>query len=262
MSVEILVHNVSHSDLVLALNNKHQSLEYGKIIGKPKFSHFKRITQKIDKSLGEIGSKIDIEMREKHKRLEGNGIQKLEDKTFLGIDLRKIPIDIVDTSALKFRRNVRSQLPADNEGCVVTAAYFPLLAILVPKWLATIEAHGQEIKRKIIFLVTGRGTPVDITASEISNSTKHTGALMTRVLNNVYPDIQIIRVHSKSNLFRYDDNIRFVHDDLLPKIDVIRNDLAYKFAAKWRDMLRVSLSFADGSSARVSAISASLRHYR
>ena len=42
----------------------------------------------------------------------------------------------------------------------------------------------------------------------------------------------------------------------------MRNDLAAKFAEKWTDAMGITLSFADGSSARVSAINQSLRHYR
>jgi hypothetical protein len=32
--------------------------------------------------------------------------------------------------------------------------------------------------------------------------------------------------------------------------------------AKWKEMMRLTLSFADGSSARISAINAALKHYR
>ena len=85
---------------------------------------------------------------------------------------------------------------------------------------------------------------------------------MKHFLNMIFPDIEVVPIHSDSNLFRYDENIVFVKSQLQPYIDNIRNDLAKKNAAKWRDHLRVSLSFADGSSARVSAINASLRHYR
>lgn len=64
------------------------------------------------------------------------------------------------------------------------------------------------------------------------------------------------------NLFRYDANIVFVRNDLLPRVDSIRNDLASRLGAKWVEKLRLAISFADGSSARISAINAALRQYR
>lgn len=45
-------------------------------------------------------------------------------------------------------------------------------------------------------------------------------------------------------------------------IDSLRDNLAHRVAAKWKDMFKLTLSFADGSSARVSAINAALKPYR
>lgn len=45
-------------------------------------------------------------------------------------------------------------------------------------------------------------------------------------------------------------------------IDKLRDDLAHRVGAKWKDMLQLTLSFADGSSARISAINAALKPYR
>jgi hypothetical protein len=64
------------------------------------------------------------------------------------------------------------------------------------------------------------------------------------------------------NLFRYDANIAFVRNCLLPRIECIRNELAVQQGAKWIENLRLAISFADGSSARISAINAALRPYR
>lgn len=50
--------------------------------------------------------------------------------------------------------------------------------------------------------------------------------------------------------------------ELLPMIDSLRDNLAHRVAAKWKDMFKLTLSFADGSSARVSAINAALKPYR
>ena len=45
-------------------------------------------------------------------------------------------------------------------------------------------------------------------------------------------------------------------------IDALRDDLARKVGAKWKDIFKLTLSFADGSSARISAINAALKPYR
>ena len=69
-------------------------------------------------------------------------------------------------------------------------------------------------------------------------------------------------MHSETNLFRYDENIVFVRQVLMPHIEAIRNDLAASSGAQWSSLLRVTMSFADGSSARINAINAALRIYR
>jgi hypothetical protein len=45
-------------------------------------------------------------------------------------------------------------------------------------------------------------------------------------------------------------------------IDHHRDELAALVGAKWKDLFKVKISFADGSSARISAINAALKPYR
>ena len=45
-------------------------------------------------------------------------------------------------------------------------------------------------------------------------------------------------------------------------MDEIRDDLARRVGSKWKDLFKLTLSFADGSSARISAINAALKPYR
>lgn len=76
-----------------------------------------------------------------------------------------------------------------------------------------------------------------------------------------YPKIHVVRVHSVTNIFRYDENIAFVKTELLPLIEVYRDMTAEKWGTEWRSKYRITISFADGSPARISAINASLRPY-
>jgi hypothetical protein len=86
--------------------------------------------------------------------------------------------------------------------------------------------------------------------------------LITKFIEREYPSLEVVHVHSATNIFRYDENIAFVKRELLPLIDSIRDDLAARLGAKWKESMRLTLSFADGSSARISAINAALKHYR
>ena len=101
------------------------------------------------------------------------------------------------------------------------------------------------------------------------------------------------RIHSETNIFRYDENITFTNDELMPCIDAYRDAHARgqpyptyetdtngnmtmvqnnnvhptknnntSYDPDWKQSFHVTLSFADGSPARTHAIQSSLRPYR
>lgn len=94
--------------------------------------------------------------------------------------------------------------------------------------------------------------------------------------------VQIHRIHSETNIFRYDENITFATQELVPVVDSYRDAHArcepypdektddkvtstserHPFNPDWRQSVSVTYSFADGSAARSHAIQASLRPYR
>jgi hypothetical protein len=86
--------------------------------------------------------------------------------------------------------------------------------------------------------------------------------LIALFLAKAYPKIEVQLIHSNTNLFRYDENIVFVKTELLPAINVMRDKLVEKHCGKWKEFMKITLSFADGTSARINAINASLRHLR
>ena len=45
--IEILCHNLSHSDLVLSINDHLMSNPNGRIIARPQYSHFREISRKV-----------------------------------------------------------------------------------------------------------------------------------------------------------------------------------------------------------------------
>lgn len=272
-NVEILLHNLSHSDLVFDINNDDNTFSGVIIRGRPKFNHYKEITENIIKFVESYEDCTSVCFHPKYIRQPRPGSDKYDvqqvsptSNVALGYDFTN-NIHVRDSSSIRFRRNDETKLfpelkKEESTSCTITSVYFPLISILVPKWLHNMESNGRINSRKVIILVTGRGTPRDSNESSNDNSTKYSGTLIKRFLNEVYPNIEVIHVHSMTNLFRYDENIVFVKRELLPIIHSFRDELSSIFGAKWRDAMKISLSFADGSSARISAINASLKNYR
>jgi len=180
------------------------------------------------------------------------------------------------------------------------AMFFPLLATLLPRWHAQIadkysnnQWNSHEI-HKVLVLVTGVGTPRNWTHSITGNSTQALADLMELFLAKVYPDITVVKIHSDTNIFRYDDNIHFVQQELLPQVNAYRDahatqapyphevqssrraaeenkqrlqphmhdDTHGNFDVNWKNSFSVTLSFADGSPARTHAIQTALRTFR
>ncbi|CAB9527078.1 expressed unknown protein [Seminavis robusta] len=106
------------------------------------------------------------------------------------------------------------------------AIFFPLLATLLPRWHAQIAKKHHKTKskiQKVLVLVTGVGTPRNWTHSVTGNSTQMLAHLMERFLAKVHPDITVVKIHSDTNIFRYDDNILFVQQELLPTVNAYRD---------------------------------------
>lgn len=180
-----------------------------------------------------------------------------------------------------------------GEALRINAVFFPLLATLMPRWLGQIsdKFSGRDVTKKVaavaapvdspnvkkvVVLVSGVGTPRNWTHSILGNSTQTCAELMELFIHVLYPDITVVRIHSETNIFRYDENITFATQELMPCIDSYRDaharSLPYPdeeadgtsrpFNPDWRQSVAVTYSFADGSAARSHAIQAALRSYR
>jgi hypothetical protein len=133
------------------------------------------------------------------------------------------------------------------------------LAVLLKRWLS-----HTSFSQVHLILVSGRGKPIDQSSQDLDNSTQFTGELVKvfAKLTLEYTKIDIYLIHSETNLFRYDENILFVKRELLPVIHNMRRQIVAQKKDKWRDFMHITLSFADGSSARISAINQSLKIYQ
>ena len=267
----LLLHNLSHSDMVLSGyvvsensgNEVKEESEAIEVTVRPKFSHYRSISERVLKKL--ITSIHDNEHPPQISTLHPYNRESNEYEKNVNIssgfhfhEKYHIFIDYATASSqLTFAQNFNLK---ENQKVVVKSIYFPLIAILLSKWLKVINEFAKVTK--VLILVSGRGTPSDTSASVVDNSTRYLGKIIGYFVGMAFPDICTDLLHSTTNLFRYDENIIFVKQELLPLIDSYRDELFRVKGADWTDFMTLCLSFADGSSARINAMSASLKYYK
>lgn len=259
--VEILLHNVSHSDLVLSLNDLSRTIE--SVVARPKFYAFHEVGQTLNAAIS-LEGKLNL-VEAPLLLSSSSGAQADAPNVPIGFDITEVDCSL-GTAGFRFRREDNELRGRGAERCRVDKVYFPLIAVLLPKWLRLCATRAER-PRRVIYLISGVGTANDEKLESEhpqANSTKHTGLLIKRFIEVAYPNIEVVCVHDEnSNLFRYDANIVFVKKTLMKtNIDPIRNNLAEKHGDRWSDMLRLTMSFADGSSARIISINSALRGYR
>lgn len=301
--LEVLVHNVSHTDIILSLDAPTSNLESDKSISegpyclcRPRFSFMDTYSRLILESLS-ARNKEDIVEFPRYERSDDDPRYMIKDKptgvpTPVGFRLHPDPSLVADTSQVRVRGRDIEKFdftsetspwpPSPREKAVklpINFVFFPLLATLLPRWYAQIQErqYPRNVKR-VLILVTGVGTPRNWTHSVSGNSTEASAQLMESFLNRIDPDLTVVKIHSQTNIFRYDENLRFVEKELAPVINSWRDaharGLPYPdepgasvasenpFDADWRNSMSVTLSAADGSTARTHAIRECLRPFR
>jgi hypothetical protein len=274
---DVLLHNVSHADVVFGMNTEDFSLIEDAVIARPKFSCFHRIHFSIWQAIEQNPSAARISLKNvyRHSAKETPLKNERQETYFIpaGLCLRDLRIAASECqSKLRFRNNALSSrictvtdpLNPANPANAIENVYFPLLAILIPKWIGSLkETRRYSSNKKVIYLISGQGTPRDSSADIIDNSTEYTARLMKLFISMYYKDIVVELVHSgTSNLFRYDENIKFVKGVLLPRVEALRDEVVEQRGDRWKQYFKATVSFADGSSARISAINAAMRQYR
>lgn len=296
--LELLVHNISHKDLVLSLNTGDNG-EY--CLCRPRFSAFDLYSRRILASLPESNPDIVsfrryershttprfhiVTPRPSRQKLIPTGL-----KLTSGDERLCVPCSELSNLRVRGRDSPRIEpfcASNANESTVhIDHVFFPLLAALIPRWYQQMtQKYGNSTRdvKKVLMLVSGVGTPRNWTHSITGNSTEACGQLMEKFIPLLYPDITIVLIHSQTNLFRYDENIIFAKEELVPQIDAYRDahaknlpypDEQYRatqtfvsdeetpFSTDWKQSFHVTMSFADGTPARTHAIQISLRPYR
>lgn len=272
--MDILLHNLSHADLLLGVVTPATAARQDSdvLIVRPKFSKFHSISKSLHDHIIHHLAAIKIVTSPLYNRRDSSDAGE---SVPIGFDLRDVPATC-DIRDVRFRK----ELPPSEEddagssvprpaspppltrrrpdACSVHFIYFPLLAVLLKRW----QLHTRFEQRHLI-LVSGRGQPIDQSSQELDNSTQFTGHLVDEFVKCALDArLTVHLIHSDTNLFRYDENILFVKRELLPQIHELRRQVVARRKDKWRDFMRMTLSFADGSSARISAINQSLKIYQ
>ena len=324
--VELLVHNISHSDLILALQEAlpgqtAPSRETPSILARPQFNSFNPISNHILRQLDALDSAgiapkvvtatskytvqypagLDLTgepsadlllhpktsynsaddgdhgparsvlrtfrtaMREDARELEKAGGELLERGSMLkGTAWSHFHI--------KGRKVTDSSLPKPLEPDVssvrIACLYLPLLATVIPEWVRAIKRRalqrpaGTPAPRKVLVIVSGAGQPRDEKANPADNSTEGTGRIIERFVRLVHPEIEVVHIPSAYGIFRYDDNVRFVKEQVLPVLEAKRAEVVASHDDQWAQNLKVTVCLADGAPARISALHAAMRSYR
>eukprot|EP01038_Epipyxis_sp_PR26KG_P015957 gene15957-21652_t len=271
-SVEILLHNLSHSDLVIHIAkpdvdeviNINSNTKSAFNVARPKFGDFRQVSEKLYKKIQSLTkenqyviSKYPYEHTTNPKIGQTSSdikevvLHETESREAnLGFDLsNKDSWVMVKSNALRVRENQNYSTNLNNytsnssgeEESAVIGVYFPLLSMLLEKWLHILNDNNNNCKKTVI-LISGRGQPINNKSNERDNSTKYTAKLIKLFIHLIHPDIK---------------------NELLPVIDGYRDKLAeHDISGKWKENMGLTISFADGSSARISAINACLKYYR
>ena len=154
----------------------------------------------------------------------------------------------------------------------VAHVFFPVLAAVLPKWIngfaGAEDAHGAAAPRRVetrrvLYLVSGYGAPVNASHAPESNSTEAMARVMKTFVELAYPGLIEVRLaHSGNGVFRYDKNVSFVTETLRPAVARDRDAVAAAFGEEWVRRFKLTVALCDGTPARLHALMSSFRDMR
>ncbi|KAL4168996.1 hypothetical protein KRP22_009925 [Phytophthora ramorum] len=317
--MEFLVHNISHSDLVVELSWLREdgssassngatvspsarapvaTVDVGgaavplSVLGRPKFSLFQQTSLQILERVQQLrrpkreakqathaAAVLSVSEEQKMPSLLHPSLLDIatpgerwkarcqDTQSPIGFNLADAPIPISNAEVLRdFQlrgEEETSRLVEQHWDRVgITAVYFPLVALLLPKWTQVLKEFQSEGSRQLVYLISGAGIPRNVEHSRSGNSTEITAQLIVLFVHQYYPHMTAIQVHSGSNIFRFDDNVQFMTRELRPLLEAHRETLVDRCGEAWKSHFHVTIAYADGPPARLSALNASLRIYK
>jgi cytidine deaminase len=289
----ILVHNVSHSDVLVSLRGHSDHIELSDVIAKPKFSQVFFVFEQLyrcwknsaDAALAAAQPSHTIvesqsELQLSHEKPSEPPLStphqhmfSLSQYTSSEVPHAPRPVGYQISPPLEFKRWSRFRMKSGHEDRIkdttpcATGVYFPLMAAIMPKWVDRCNQKYLHLKHakyrtRTVYLVSGSATPWNIEHDERDNSTLGAAKLMKRFIETCWPGVKVVIVHSDHEVFHYDSNVRFIKEVLRPHIEQTRRILAARYLDKWPKHMHVTLSLSAGASARIAAINASLRDFR
>ena len=227
--VEVLIHNVSHKDLLMSVCRADDTLPDGTVTrsdrcrrAKPAFSAFHPVSRALHRLLEakehggvNVASADDLlECPAIADHLNGSassivaGLRVKQRGRSLQVSSSREPTtrpltahDVVLQASLPPPANpsatsaggattdatgkfAGSDEELEQDGLAVVAVYFPLIAVLVPKWL---DVSYDKTCRQRIYLISGSCTPRNPEMEMSDNSTEATAKLIKLFLGLVYP---------------------------------------------------------------------------
>jgi cytidine deaminase len=290
-SREVLIYNVTHSDLMLGVDDvlttptttttsstsnnssSHSNSTTPTITVRPRFSSYQTLATILHYA-GYSGlpttAKLYMDLISDPTTPRGFGGTPNHPAIIpIGFDISNT-ITSTDTtipwSSLHLRAS--AQLPSNNNSSPIPTTakvryvYIPLAAQLIPAWKNRIESFGERAE-KIVLLVCGAGRPQNPFEKMEGNSTRDVAELIAIFLQRFHGLENIQVVDSGFDVFSMDENVMFVRNHLLPRIEAIRRQACLDDPkGLWRGAMEVTLALTEGSPARLAALSAALRPYR
>ena len=180
----LLVYNVSYSDVLVALPSSELSKKTKQplpMLGRPKFNKYKMITDKILSLV----------------RKNDNG-KALTQIRYPGRNGEQVPygFDLAGAAGdrLEFKEWDGFHLTSKNVGkevggsATVLSVYFPILAVVVPRWLEICNSNFEPGRQRILYLVSGSGKPWNTELKQEGNSTRDAAKLIKLFIDCFYGD--------------------------------------------------------------------------
>ena len=237
----LLIYNISHYDLILLLKTSANSDT--EILAKPKFNKFNLISKHIYNCMD--NNKFEIIYY----------YSKNNCKIPIGVKLL-IPSDTdIKWDYFKIRDNQNFN---NSSNPYIYSIIFPIISMCIFRWYQRLNCNHD----KILFLLSGQGISTNDCDHSISNSTKNTSNIIESYVKKCYNDVKITKLNSNSNIFSYDDNIKFLNNKLKPYLENIRHELSLKYDDKWIQHFNIALTLSGGSFSRITALTKCLRIFK
>lgn len=294
-NVALLVYNVSHLDFYVALGDKPCDFPCSDPdrlpLARPAFSGVHSVASSVfDTVWSNVVQPQSITLRVPSG---SNPTSAPEGLNLSGLDLIHAPLDgtacpigyKIPQTELRSWHDLRLRAPelqpspdaAAGPAPKTWGAIFPLLALTMPTWLAhhgvgtgvidmassprAVPADTAANTEFHVILVSGIAQPRNPRHETGANSTEVVAHLMEKFIQRVYPAVQVTRLHSGRGIFRFDDNVHFVRQRLLPSVAHLRSQAVTSWGDQWKQHFTVTLLLSSGAPARVTALSSALRQY-